>query len=103
LWILTYAQRRALNAQIMRNVINPGTDLAAARLAASGMTDRRWVGCLVAGLLMWTTGNALINPSLVQFVVVGVMAFSFGLGFVLTTRESRRAEVFLRDHPLPES
>jgi hypothetical protein len=98
---MTVAQRRRLKKQIMRNRVTPGTDLSALRYFAGLLTDQRSLMCVMAGVAMINTGNALISRSSLQFVAGVVAAALFVLGVGQAIRESGRAAVFLRDHRHP--
>jgi hypothetical protein len=103
LWTMTVAQRRRLMKQIMRNRVTPGTDLSTLRYFAGLLTDQRSLMYGMAGVAMINTGNALISRSSLQFVAGVVAAAGFVLGLGQAIRESGRAAVFLRDHPLPNA
>jgi hypothetical protein len=98
LWALSRSQRRSLRSQVMRNVIEPGTDPAAVRLAATSMADQLWVIWMMAGLATSAAGQVLASPSRLMAASATVVASCSGAAVVLALRQTNRADRFLHDH-----
>jgi Flp pilus assembly protein TadB len=98
LWALSRSQRRSLRSQVLRNVIEPGTDPAAVRLAATSMADQLWVIWMMAGLATLATGQVLASPSQLVVAAATLVASCFGAAVVVAIRQANRADRFLHDH-----
>ena len=98
LWALSRSQRRSLRSQVMRNVIEPGTDPAAVLLTATSMADQSWVIWMMSGLATLASGQALASPSRLVVTSATVVASCFGAAVVVAIRQANRADRFLDDH-----
>ena len=82
----------------MRNVIEPSTDPAAVRLAATSMADQVWVIWMMAGLAISAAGQSLASPSRLMVASATVVASCSGAAVALAIRQANRADRFLHDH-----
>lgn len=97
LWALTRSQRRSLKAQVMRNTIEPGTDLATLQLMASGLADQLWSEWQLVGVAALIGGEALINRAMPP--IAGVVMAAICVGVWLMSREIKAARRFMLDYP----
>jgi predicted membrane channel-forming protein YqfA (hemolysin III family) len=101
--VLSRAQRRSLLAQVRGHVPADATRLPLARSVAERMVLQRHLLLFWVGLMLQQVGRAISSTSLfdIAFVVVPVVLYS--VATVLLTRDARRAERFLRQHPAAEA
>jgi hypothetical protein len=87
-----------LKSQVLRNVIEHGTDPAAAQLMAAGLADQIWIVWLTAGLTTLEAGQALVLPSTPIVASAAAVVSCFAVAAALAIRQAERANRFLQAH-----
>lgn len=101
--VLSRAQRRALVAQVRGRVPADPVRLPLARSVAERLVLQRHLLLFWVGLMLQQVGRALSSTGVVDLSLVAVAVVAYLVGVVLMTRDARRADQFLRQHPEPRS